>query len=148
MVSLAIPELRLPPVTPPKNPKMKEQVQIPIPMPCLTRNRIRAEVGDHVLATRYSDGHAGDPWVIGFVQDIIQNSKGTSCSVWISHTREDGNRYRRAIKLRSQEEAKYLIDVAKKLEISYLAKSLYSVLAEYRKKRKPFLSHDPEAIDD
>ncbi len=35
-----------------------------------------ANIGDLVVATKYSDGDPNDPWSVGFVQDIRQNDSG------------------------------------------------------------------------
>lgn len=36
------------------------------------------EIGDYVLATKYSDCDPGDPWRVGFVARIIEDRRGTT----------------------------------------------------------------------
>lgn len=112
------------------------------------RSQIRANVGDRVLATKYSDGRAGDPWVVGIVKEIVEDGNYTWCCVWSEANPDDARRYRRAVRIKSDEEAELLIQAGPWLEHFNPSKSIYSVLGEYRKKKGPFLAHDPEAIDD
>lgn len=108
---------------PPKNP-----LQRPV------RSRIRAKVGDHVLATKYSDGQAGDNWVVGVVKEIVDDKGYTWCRVWTEAIPNDVRRFRRAIRIKSEEEAVYMIQTGQMLGSFNPSKSLYSVLGEYRKK--------------
>jgi hypothetical protein len=125
-----------------------ESEQALMPKASPFRNRIRANVGDHVLATKYGDGHAGDPWVAGIIKEIVADEGGTWCRCWTKSDPEGARRYRRAVRIKSNDEAEHLLQAGKWLEHLNPTKSMYSVLGEYRKKRNPFLAHDPEAIDD
>jgi hypothetical protein len=43
---------------------------------CIKCGKQNIEIGDYVLATRYSDCDPHDPWCVGFVVEIIKNKKG------------------------------------------------------------------------
>jgi hypothetical protein len=110
-------------VPPPKNPRQP------------TRSRIRANVGDYVLATKYGDGHAGDNWVVGVVKEIVEDEGYTWCRCWTEFKPDDVRRYRRAVRLKSNDEGVYIHEMAKFLEHFNPSRSLYSVLGEFRKRQ-------------
>jgi hypothetical protein len=127
-----------------------ESENVPMPKASPFRNRIHANVGDHVLATKYGDGHAGDPWVVGVIKEIVTDNGGTYCRCWTHDEPDSARRYRRAVRINLDAEAVYLLTLGTWLERHNPLKSVYSVLGEYRKQKRsePFLAHDPEAIDD
>ena len=66
--------------------------------------KVRARIGDYVLATKYSDRDPHDPWRVGFICEIIEDQFGISFVIGEQDlTYEDKRRYGHVKKLTKKE---------------------------------------------
>lgn len=93
--------------------------------------------GDYVLATKYSDGDAGDHWCVGFY-DRCDESR--DCGVRHFVVDSDGkqfrgNGFRRAVKI-TPEQGRRLLERGQDLEDFSPSRSVYGVLREIKRELK------------